>query len=299
MKNIRIDFRNFWSSFSTNYHSIYYRFINHYFSINNFSVTIDKDNPEIIFYSVFGEQNTENKAIKVLLCLENLYANRFKKYLQNINSFDYVLCLNEISDQKVFRIPFWFICGGFYDINNHDYKIIKENKIDILNKKSMFSLLSKNPHPLRLFILQQLKNQNIAVDCPGDLSNNVSRIGSKKIDKINFLSQYFFNICPENGWSIGYCTEKLYDALISGCIPIYWGDSSLDNNFYNIDKILTINKNCSNFNDIIHSIVDLTENKTSLIEKAKMSPFSKKRLDIINEQDIKIANFFKDIISIC
>lgn len=299
MKNIRVDFRNFWSDFSTNYHSIYYRFINHYFSINNCSITINKDDPEIIFYSVFGKQNVENKAIKVLLCLENLYANRFKKYLQNINSFDYILCLNEISDQKVFRIPFWFICGDLYDIKNHDYEIIKRNKINTLNKKSMFSLVSKNPHPLRLFILEQLKKHNIVVDCPGDLSNNMSRIGDKRIDKINFLSQYFFNICPENSWSIGYCTEKLYDALISGCIPIYWGDSGLDNNFYNIDKILTINNNCSNFNDIMDSIVDLTENKTFLIEKATMPPFSKQRLDIIHEQDIKITNVFKDIISKC
>ena len=37
------------------------------------------------------------------------------------------------------------------------------------------------------------------------------------------MNLFKFNICPENMDAIDYSTEKIFDALISGCIPIYAG----------------------------------------------------------------------------
>ena len=37
------------------------------------------------------------------------------------------------------------------------------------------------------------------------------------------LEQYRFTICPENTNEPGYVTEKLFQALAAGCIPLYWG----------------------------------------------------------------------------
>lgn len=43
------------------------------------------------------------------------------------------------------------------------------------------------------------------------------------------LTRYRFSICFENAHSIpGYITEKLFDALIAGCIPVYWGAPNID-----------------------------------------------------------------------
>ena len=41
--------------------------------------------------------------------------------------------------------------------------------------------------------------------------------------KLEFLkdNRFWFNICPENITEKGYITEKLYDALEGGSIPIY------------------------------------------------------------------------------
>ncbi len=42
--------------------------------------------------------------------------------------------------------------------------------------------------------------------------------------KLNVLKNYKFCICYENMKNTsGYITEKIFDALIAGCIPIYWG----------------------------------------------------------------------------
>jgi hypothetical protein len=48
--------------------------------------------------------------------------------------------------------------------------------------------------------------------------------------KFEVLSQTRFSICFENAKDIpGYITEKLFDCLFAGCVPIYWGEPQIDN----------------------------------------------------------------------
>jgi len=42
-------------------------------------------------------------------------------------------------------------------------------------------------------------------------------------DKNSLCSNYLYAFCPENSYFPGYVTEKLVQAYMSGCIPIYWG----------------------------------------------------------------------------
>ncbi|MBL6988894.1 MAG: hypothetical protein ISR65_03915 [Bacteriovoracaceae bacterium] len=43
-------------------------------------------------------------------------------------------------------------------------------------------------------------------------------------EKLAVLSQYRFSICYENAQMIpGYITEKIFDSMFAGCVPIYWG----------------------------------------------------------------------------
>lgn len=42
------------------------------------------------------------------------------------------------------------------------------------------------------------------------------------------LQKYKFSICYENICDVpGYITEKIFDSLISGCVPIYWGADNI------------------------------------------------------------------------
>ena len=56
--------------------------------------------------------------------------------------------------------------------------------------------------------------------------------GSKQ--KVDYIKTSKYNICPENTITKGYCTEKLFEALQAGCIPIYSG--------YDIPIVLNKNK---------------------------------------------------------
>ena len=62
------------------------------------------------------------------------------------------------------------------------------------------------------------------IDCAGKFRHNTDELlevyGD---DKFKFLANYRFNLCPENSLGEGYITEKVFDSIRSGCIPIYWG----------------------------------------------------------------------------
>ncbi|MBU1107597.1 MAG: hypothetical protein KKB51_13080 [Candidatus Riflebacteria bacterium] len=46
--------------------------------------------------------------------------------------------------------------------------------------------------------------------------------------KLQTLRQYKFSICYENARDIpGYITEKIFDCLFAGCIPVYWGCNNI------------------------------------------------------------------------
>ena len=42
---------------------------------------------------------------------------------------------------------------------------------------------------------------------------------------------YKFNICFENTLHPGYYTEKLIHAKVAGCIPVYWAEKTISNDF--------------------------------------------------------------------
>jgi len=49
-------------------------------------------------------------------------------------------------------------------------------------------------------------------------------------DKLGTLSKYKFCLCYENSWGInGYVSEKIFDCLWAGTVPIYWGAENIGN----------------------------------------------------------------------
>ena len=75
------------------------------------------------------------------------------------------------------------------------------------------------------------------VDCPGNSLRNIPPIDDNPHDakkwssKRAFLSRYKFTVAFENSSAPGYHTEKILDPMLSGSIPIYWGDPEIDRVF--------------------------------------------------------------------
>jgi len=56
--------------------------------------------------------------------------------------------------------------------------------------------------------------------------------------KCSMLDNYKYNICAENSIEPYYMTEKLPQALLSNCIPIYMGDPNIDQSPINMNKVI-------------------------------------------------------------
>ena len=84
-------------------------------------------------------------------------------------------------------------------------------------------------HLKRLEFLKLLCNSELKVDIYGrdlpDWTQGVGPIGNKWY----VMAPYYYNLTienyAENSW---YATEKLWDALLSWCLPIYYGGSAAD-----------------------------------------------------------------------
>lgn len=59
-------------------------------------------------------------------------------------------------------------------------------------------------------------------------SKHHNKSGFKKSEK---LSEYSFNLCPENGLHPGYYTEKIPEAFYAGCLPLTWTDPMVSHDF--------------------------------------------------------------------
>ena len=108
------------------------------------------------------------------------------------------------------------------DLSTADYAI-GHSHIKYLDRYFKFPLFlwkNINLFGLIIFILNYKK-----VDMGGIYLNNV---GGPIANKIEFLSSYKFSIAMENTEGDGYISEKIYDSFISGTIPIYYGDYTID-----------------------------------------------------------------------
>ncbi|MCU0565236.1 MAG: glycosyltransferase family 10 [Oculatellaceae cyanobacterium Prado106] len=84
-------------------------------------------------------------------------------------------------------------------------------------------------HRQRLAFLKLLQENNLKFDLYGrDLPEEAKSFG-EIANKSHALAPYFYNLAIENyadnPW---YVSEKLWDALLSWCLPIYYGGSAAD-----------------------------------------------------------------------
>ena len=106
------------------------------------------------------------------------------------------------------------------DINDNQYKNTTKTKFCV----SFFNNSTGN----RIEAYEKL-NAYKTVDGYGDYFGNGFYPWEKR--KLEISKDYRFIFCFENKIREGYHTEKLFHAKIAGAVPIYWGHSSVSNDF--------------------------------------------------------------------
>ena len=71
----------------------------------------------------------------------------------------------------------------------------------------------------------------LLVESRGRAFTNMPSIGGDEKDKLEYINDFKFNLCFDNGEADGWITEKLIHPLSKGVIPIYWGCADVGEEF--------------------------------------------------------------------
>jgi len=190
----------------------------------------------IAFFSLFGEKlpmYINHSNVKIFYTGENVHRNEFIRYknygfdcgVDIALGFDY-----KHDNPKYLRFPLWILYELSSKIDAKEIKAICDNlsyhslKEEPLRFCSLVS--SSDSNGLRKEIYDALSELG-KISCGGNFFNNTNELKTTcKDNKISYLKYFKFNICPENSDAEGYVTEKIFQAIQSGSIPIYWGSNN-------------------------------------------------------------------------
>lgn len=176
---------------------------------------------------------------------------RFGYY--GLSFVDLALGTDLITHPKYFRFPYW-VLRNFSPYSNEE---AIEDRIEYLNSrnyektKNVSQISSHDWGKTRSKIADDVEKIT-KIDYAGKWRNNTSELWETYNDnKLEFLKQYKFNICAENVNDTGYITEKLFEAIDGGCIPLYIGGGDyLEPKVLNKNAILLWNMNGDNTDTI-------------------------------------------------
>ena len=199
---------------------------------------LDSSDKRIALCSVFGEREVLDKVdadVRVFFSGENLHHPHRAQYadymLSGKHPFDLGLGFDVFENDHYLRFPLWLTYmfepdATVDDINNRCEQL---RHPVVAGKNKFCALVARGDRNGVRTALHQAVSRLGSIDCPSALFHNDDCLIEKyQDDKITYLRQYVFNICPENTASYGYTTEKLFQSIAAGCIPVYWGNDCLD-----------------------------------------------------------------------
>jgi hypothetical protein len=224
-KKIKIDFSDFWGGFDKT-NNYFYNLLKDEFDV------IITDNPDYLFFSVFGNKHLNYKCKKIFYTGENM--------APPLHYCDYSFSFDYMDDERNYRLPHYLLYDGYYELQRP--KIIDES---LAKRKFCNFVVSNNGCQERNTFYTELSKYK-KVDSGGRFANN---IGYAVDNKVKFQSEYKFSIAFENNayrpQHPGYTTEKIMEPMTVNSIPIYWGNPEISKefntksfiNFYDFDSI--------------------------------------------------------------
>lgn len=176
------------------------------------------------------------KGVKIFLSGENLANNEHGSFHprildHRIREVDLALGFEFNKDPKYYRFPLWVYHNEFIspDASLEDIRTLLEQINDPSTRRGagrsrFIGQISSHDNGGMRGRLIGLLSPIGQIDCAGQYRHNTDELLEVYEDnKFKFLANYRFNLCPENSLGEGYITEKVFDSIRSGCIPIYWG----------------------------------------------------------------------------
>lgn len=209
---IKVKFVDFWPGFNEE------EFLLYKILKRKCNVVLSED-PDFIFYSVFGYDFLKYDCVRICFIGENVRPD--------FNLCDYAVGFDWLSFQdRYYRLP-------LYRIYEDDWDRVVNKTVDCENelskKKAFCNFIYSNGHanPIRENFYKLLAKYKF-VHSGGKLLNNIGFIVN---NKWQFQRNFKFTLAFENATTLGYTTEKILQAMSAYTIPIYWGNTAISKEF--------------------------------------------------------------------
>lgn len=225
----------------------------------DFTIEIN-DRPDLLIFQEGGHLNRLYTCRKLFWTGESL--------LPDWNRTDYALTCHYLDHPRNLRFPY-YVWGSEAVA---DDLVKKEGEADVLLKtKSKFcsaviSNANKRRTSERVEFFKKL-HARMEITSGGRFMNNIGgQLPMGGRPKREFNQPFKFHLCYENKEVPGYTTEKIADAMWARCVPIYWGNPRVGEEFnlksmlcrYDypdddtfIDKILEVNRDEALYRELL------------------------------------------------
>ena len=172
-----------------------------------------------------------NYSTKVLINMESMHHHpaTFDDTELSKLGYSYVISNQRIASQRTHYV---FLSYAYSDLNSFRLPIVP-----VTHKKNAVAALISNCKALdRLRTMNQLTTLGVIIHSFGKCAQNAvkgthatecAQIGRKSIyldlEKLCIIRSYKFTLAIENSRQLGYITEKLFQPLLVGSVPIYMG----------------------------------------------------------------------------
>lgn len=222
------------------------------------------DNKAFNIFSVYGDHRFIRKVPlerKIFYVGEEVFSwpsyDDYRDYC--LNDVDLVLGFEDINADNYVRLPLWML---WFFVPKVDINVIR-NTIAWFNgarNTKKYECVLINGHDqmnTRTPIYERLKDI-LQIRCAGKWNRNTDELQTVyNNDKLKYVHEFMFNICPENVNHFGYVTEKLFDAFAAGAIPIYHGsDNNPEEEVVNKDAVLFWNPDSDN-EELVKEVIRL------------------------------------------
>jgi len=286
---------------------------------HHYNLIFDSVNPEFVLTTDNRSPNILNyKNAKIVYYQSEPW---FLSWIGMVDKkkFSAALITSDIGDVFYKRVPLCLMYNYEYYrrgiIDSYEYLLKKRNNNTII-PSNFCSFIAQNPGykcPREEFFNKLISYKFI--NSPSSLCNTVPplpHVGhpgcfESSIQKMNYLKNFKFNICFEN--SIGFMvqpsdnpeilskagafTEKLFEALISNTIPIYWGNESISNDistkcFINVHDYESLDK-------VIEKIIEIDDDDDLYKDYINQNYIEQKENNIFTEE--YIVDLMKSLVS--
>lgn len=273
---IRVNFEDFWAGYEKT-NNYFYNLL-----VQKYEVIIDEEHPEILFYSCFGFKYLKYKCKRVLFLGENIRPD--------LTACDLAFSYDFNSNKRHFRLPLYSLYIEHHNmLDKLNKKLSREEAEQIWKSKSKFCcMVVSNPDCKERIDFYHNVSKIKQVDSGGRYLNNV---GGPVEDKFEFIKDYKFVLSFENGIHDGYTTEKVLEPMFMHCIPIYWGNKLVHNDF---NKNRFVNYfDFKSEEEVIQKMLEIDANDELGIQMIMEQPFNYQKVTYKEELQLVLIKLTK------